>query len=215
MQLGSQTISTISQLLHRKGQPQAPPDTDEPSLVIGSFHNAPLSSRMHSHQIQPVVGRRGELDNYYLYLHHPSRRLDLQSTLDLAPISTIHTPELIDNLYLTGVNSDDSAKTSSFLLYMYIPEATADDISTILSKQLEEMQKNGALSPTDNNTSSMTAHPLTDTHHTTYLDDEHISQATNMTSEHLKGVPHAYIVTAPTFSPTTYGLTLLASRQLR
>jgi len=36
-----------------------------------------------------------------------------------------------------------------------------------------------------------------------------------MTSEHLLDVSHAYIVTAPTFSPTTYGLTLLASRQLR
>jgi len=77
------------------------------------------------------------------------------------------------------------------------------------------MQKNVALSPTDNYTNSMTAHPRADTHHTTYLDYEHISQATNKTSEHLEGVPHAYIVTAPTFSPTTYGLTLLASIPLR
>jgi hypothetical protein len=36
-----------------------------------------------------------------------------------------------------------------------------------------------------------------------------------MTSEHLQVVPHAYNVTTPTFSPTTYGLTLMASRQLR
>jgi hypothetical protein len=35
-----------------------------------------------------------------------------------------------------------------------------------------------------------------------------------LTSEYLKDVPHAYIITAPTFHPTTYGLTLLASRQL-
>ncbi len=50
---------------------------------------------------------------------------------------------------------------------------------------------------------------------TTYLDDEHIIQTTNMTSPHLEGAPHAYIVTTPIFSPATYGLTLLASRQLR
>ena len=103
MQLGNQTRSTISQLLHRKGETQAPPDTNEQSLVIGSFHNAPLSARMNSHHAQQAVGRRGELDNDCLYPHHPSRRLDLQSPLALAPISPIHTPELIDNLYLTGV----------------------------------------------------------------------------------------------------------------
>jgi hypothetical protein len=36
-----------------------------------------------------------------------------------------------------------------------------------------------------------------------------------MTFEHLLDVPHVCIVTAPIFSPTTYGLTLPASRQLR
>jgi len=101
MQLGSQARSTISQLLHRKGQTQAPPDTDEESLVIGSFHNAPLSARMHSPHVQPAAGRRSELDHDCLYLHHPSHRLDLQSPMALTPISQNHSPELIDNLYLT------------------------------------------------------------------------------------------------------------------
>ncbi len=36
-----------------------------------------------------------------------------------------------------------------------------------------------------------------------------------MTSSHLEGVPNAYIVTTPTFSTATYGLTLLANKQLR
>ncbi len=36
-----------------------------------------------------------------------------------------------------------------------------------------------------------------------------------MASEYLKDVPHAYTITAPTFHPTTYGLTLMASIQLR
>ncbi len=119
----------ISQLLHRKGQTQAPPDTYEQSLVIGSFHNAPLSARMHSPHVQPAVGRRGELDNDCLYLHHPSRRLDLKSPLTLTPISPIHIPELIDNLYLTGVYSNDSSTTNAFLFYIYIPDASPDDTS--------------------------------------------------------------------------------------
>ena len=120
-------------------------------------------------------------------------------------------PELIENLDLTEVYSNDSATPSAFLFYIYIPKASADDIATIFSKHLEEMQRNGVLSQTDNYTNSMTVHSLTNTHQTSYLDDEHITQATNMTSEHLQGVPHAYIITTPTFSPTTHGLTLLAS----
>jgi len=97
MQIGSHAKSTISQLLHRKGQTQAPPDTDEQSLVLGSFRNAPLSARMHSSHVHPAAGRRGELDNECLYLHHPSRRLNLQIPMALNPISPSHTPELIDS----------------------------------------------------------------------------------------------------------------------
>ena len=91
MQLGSKARTTISQLLHRKGQTQAPPDTDEQSLVLGNFHNAPLSARMHSPHVHPSVGGRGELDNECLYLQHPSCRLDLQSPMALNPISLNHT----------------------------------------------------------------------------------------------------------------------------
>ena len=161
------------------------------------------------------MGSRGKLDNDCLYIHHPSRRLDLQSPLALTPFSANHTPELIDNLYLTGVYSNDTATTSAFLIYIYVPEATPEDISNILYQQLKEMQQQNILSPTDTYVNSITAHPLTDTHHTTHLDDDPISTATNLTSVHLKDVPHAYIITAPTYHPTTYGLILLASRQHR
>jgi len=77
------------------------------------------------------------------------------------------------------------------------------------------MHKAGALNSGDIHISSMTVKPLTATHLTTYVDDEHIIQTTTMTSPHLEGVPYAYIVTTPTFSSATYGLTLLESRQLR
>ena len=155
------------------------------------------------------------MDNECLYLRDPSRRLNLQSPLALNPISPNHTPELIDNHYRKGVYSNDSATTSAFLFYIYIPEASTYDIANILTKQHGEMQKNGVLSPTDIYTNTMTVHPLTDTHHTTYLDDEHITHATNLTPEHMQDVPHAYIITTPAFSPTTYGLTLMASKQHR
>ena len=77
------------------------------------------------------------------------------------------------------------------------------------------MQKNGELNFADNHTSSMTIQPIKGTHETTYIDDGHITQTTNMPSPHLEGIPHAYIVTTLTFSTATYGPTLLASRQLR
>ncbi len=89
-QLGSQARFNISQILHRKGQTHAPPDTDDRSLAIGGFHDAPLQARMLSPQVYPAVGQRGEIDNDCLYIHHPSRRLDLQSPLALRPISPAH-----------------------------------------------------------------------------------------------------------------------------
>ena len=76
------------------------------------------------------------------------------------------------------------------------------------------MQKVGILNLADD-TGTMTLHPLVEAHHATYLDDERLSQTTTMLSPHMEGIPHAYIVTTPTFSPATYGLTLLTSKQLR
>ena len=78
-QLGSQARVNITQLLHRKGQTHAPPDTDERSLAIGRVYDAPLHAKMLSPHAYPAIGQRGEIDNDCLYIHHPSRRLDLQS----------------------------------------------------------------------------------------------------------------------------------------
>ncbi len=118
-------------------------------------------------------------------------------------------------MYLAGVYSTDSATTSAFLFYIYIPEATTYDIVSIITAQLKEMQKASALNPTEDYIDNMTVHPLHETQLTTYLDDERLIQSTPVTSPHLEGIPHAYIVTTLTFSLATYGLTLLASRQLR
>ena len=80
--------------------------------------------------------------------------------------------------------------------------------------QLNEMQKASILNHADDYTCTMIVHPQVDTHHTTYLDDQRLSQTTTMLSLHMEGIPHAFVVTTPTFSPATYGLTLRASRQL-
>jgi len=175
IQLGSHARTAISQMLHRKGQTHISPDTDERSLTIGSFHGAPLGARMHSPHVHPTAGRKGELDNNCLYLHHPSRRLELQSPLALASLSPNHSPELIDNLYLTGVYSTNSSTTKAFLIFIYIPEATPDDIASIIFMQLNEMQKAGALNHADDYTGTMRVHRLVNTNHTTYLDDEQLS----------------------------------------
>jgi hypothetical protein len=62
---------------------------------------------------------------------------------------------------------------------------------------------------------TMTVDSMTNTQHTTFLDDEPIASGTYLTSTHLEGTPHAHVITLLTLSPATYGLTLLASRQLR
>jgi hypothetical protein len=79
---------------------------------------------MLSPHVYPTVGKRAELDNDCLYIHHPSQRLDLQSPLALRPISANHSTELIDNLYLIGVYSTDSATNNAFMIHIYLPEST-------------------------------------------------------------------------------------------
>ena len=73
---------------------------------------------MLSPHVYPAIGQRGEIDNDSLYILHPSRRLDLQSPLALRSISPAHSPDLIDNAYLTGVYSTDSATTSAFTVHL-------------------------------------------------------------------------------------------------
>ncbi len=109
--------------------------------------------------VHPAVERRCELANDYIYLHHSSRRLDLQSPLAMAPLSPSHSPELIDNSYLTGVYSTESATKSAFLVYIYILEIRADDIANVLPAKLYEMQKCGAPISNVSLTNSMTIDP--------------------------------------------------------
>jgi hypothetical protein len=58
--------------------------------------------------------------------------MDLQNPLALRLIAVDHSPDLIDNMYLTGVNSIDSATTSAFMIYIYLPDLTPEDITNII-----------------------------------------------------------------------------------
>jgi hypothetical protein len=200
-QFGHQAIANISQLLHRKGQTHAPPDTDERSLAIGRFHEAPLNARMLSQHVYPTVGQREELDNDCLYIYHPSTQLDLQSLLALRPILADHSPDLIDNLYLTGVYSTESATANAYIGHLYIPESTPADIANIMAAQLEDVQKQGIQTSLKRIHNIMTVDPMTDTLESTFLDDNPIAPGNYETSPHLERIPHAHVVTLP-HSPT-------------
>ena len=130
-------------------------------------------------------------------------------------MTTEHSPDLIDNIYLTGVHSTDSATTSAFMIHLYIPKSTPYDIANIIAAQLENMHKQGIHTSSTQLHTTITIGAFTNTHGITYLDDEPIASGTYLTSKHLEGTPHARLITIPTFLPATYGITLLASRQLR
>ena len=170
---------------------------------------------MLSPHVYPTVGQRGELENDFICIHHTSRRLDLQSPHALRLISADHSPHLIDNMYLTGVHSTNPSTTSAFMPHLYIPESTPNDITNIIATQLVEMHTQGIQTFLAHLHNMMIVDSITNTFDTTFLDDEPIASGTYVTTSHLEGTPHTHVVNLPTFSPATYSLTLLASRQLR
>ena len=124
------------------------------------------------------------MDNDCLYIHHLSRRLDLQIPLALRPISADHSPDLIDNLCLTGVHSTNSATTNAFMINLYILESSSDDITIIVAAHLEDMHKQGIYTSFAQLQTIMTLDSMTNTLDTTFLDDEPIASGTYLTSLH-------------------------------
>jgi len=88
-------------------------------------------------------------------------------------------------------------------------------MTNIIAAQLEHMRKQGIQASPAQLHTTMIVESMTNTYDTTFLDDEAIASGSYLTSKHLEGVPHAYVITISTLSLATYGLTLLASRQLR
>jgi hypothetical protein len=118
-------------------------------------------------------------------------------------------------MYLVGVYSTESSTNNAFTVHLYLPVSTADDVVNLLGAQLDAMQAKGAPTSSANITTAMAVDAINDTRASTYLDDDPIASGTYVISPHLETIPHAHIVILPTFSVATYGLALLASRQLR
>jgi hypothetical protein len=112
------------------------------------------------------------MDNDCLYIHHPSRRLDLHSPLALSQISAYHSPGLVDDLlYLNGVNSTDSATSSAFVVHIYLPDLTSQDIINLLAAQLDDMQREGILTSSEHLHNTTTFDATTDTEDTPFVYD--------------------------------------------
>jgi len=77
------------------------------------------------------------------------------------------------------------------------------------------MQAEGLPTNSTDLAGSMTVEPVLPPHQYVHKDDEPVLSDTDLLPKELQGVPAPYIVKLPTFSPSTYGLILLASRQTK
>ena len=84
-----------------------------------------------------------------------------------------------------------------------ITESTSDNITNIIAAQLEDMHKQGILTSPTHLQITTTVDSFTNTHDTTFLDDEPIASGTYLTSTHLEGTPYIHVITLPTCSPAT------------
>ena len=163
---------------------------------------------MHKPDVYPTVGTRCSLDHSCIYTFHPNNRLYLQSPLALAATNTNTPPNLLNNYYITGTHSDDSTTDNAFTLYYQQPNARPQDILLYLT----EMQTQGHIIDPSSIPNIATVHNRTCPPYHTELDDEHIHSHTLIIDPN---IPYLHVITLPTHSLLTYGLTLLASRQVR
>ena len=62
----------------RRGRGFQPAASDPISLIIGNYHDAPLSGRKLDKNVYPTAANRNNiLDTDPIYLYHPSPRQDL------------------------------------------------------------------------------------------------------------------------------------------
>jgi len=201
----------------RRGRDLQPAATDAISLTIGNYHDALLNSRKLDKNVYPsAVIRKNILETDPLYLYHPSPRQDLQNPCALTPLSPAHNPVLIENQYLTGVYSAKSPNVISYKIYVCLPHDInhKTTILTFINNHLTQMQSLGlptspggldALQVEENST-----YPVCPE-----LDDEPITNTTEVIPSQLRTCPYSFTLTQPTLSTTAYVLLLLAIRQTR
>jgi len=201
----------------RRGRGLQPAASDPISLTIGSYHDAPLNARKLDINVGHMATNRNNiLDTDPIYLYHPSPRQELQSPLALTPLSPAHSPVLIENQFLKGVHSAKYPNVNTYTIYMYLPHDIDHEtaIHLILNNQLANMQSTGLP------TSPEGLDALQVQEKSTYpvrqeLDDEPITNTTEVISPQLRTCLYSFTITLPTFNSAAYGLPLLASRQVR
>jgi len=167
---------------------------------------------MRTPDVYPTIGTRGSLDNSCIYTFHLNRRLDLQSPLVLASANT-HTPlDLLNNYYITGTHSDDSTADNAFSLNYQQPKARPQDILRLLMLHLTEMQSQGHTTDPSSLPNIATVHSRTSPPNHAELDEDPIHINTLLVDPN---IPYLHVITLSTHSLLIYGLTLLASRQVR
>ena len=167
---------------------------------------------MHTPDVYPTIGTRGSLDNSCIYTFHPRRRLDLQSLLALASTNTNTPPYILNNYYITNTHSDDSTTNSAFALYYQLPNARPQDILRLLMLHLTEMQSQGHTTDLSSFPNIATVHNRTGPPYHMELDDDPIRSNPFLIDPN---IPYIHGIALPIHSLPTYGLTLLASRQVK
>ena len=214
---GGNAQQALTQHLMRRGIGLQPPATDAISLAIGNYHDAPLNARKIDKNVYPTAANRTNiLETDPIYIYHPAPRQDLQSPLALNPLSPAHSPVLLENQYLTGVHSGKDPNISTYKIFLYLPHEVniKATITSIINNQLAQMQTAGLPTSPDGlealqvcENSDYPVHPE--------IDDEPITNITEVLPTQLRTCPYSFNLTLPTFSSSTYGLLLLASRQAR
>ncbi len=69
-------------------------------------------------------------------------------------------------MYLTGIESTDSATTCAFMIHLYIPDSTPEDIANTIAAQLEDMHIQGIQTSPAQLQTTMTVDSFTNTHTT-------------------------------------------------
>jgi hypothetical protein len=201
----------------RRGRGLQPAASDIISLTIGNYHDAPLNARKLDKNVYPPAANCNNIpDTDPIYLYHPSPRQELQSPLALTPVSPAHSPVIIENQYLTGVHSAKDPNVSTYTIYMYLPHDLDHEIAIhmILNNQLSNM-KSAGLSTSPEGLDALHVQEISTYPVRPELDDEPITNTTEVIPSQLRTCPYSFTVTLPTFSSAAYGLLLLASRHAR
>jgi hypothetical protein len=139
---------------------------------------------------------------------------DLQHPLLLHPAAQGLNSVVIENYYVTGVQSSNTQNDASFSVHIYLPNDYdhTTDIIDILTIQLDSMRSAGyPTTPLGLREAQVTA--ISDDPPPSELDDDPFDTATLYTPPQLSHYPYKFCLTLPANSPASVGLLLLASRQ--